>query len=480
MADAKNASVAVLLPQDLPNWSAMESVLRELACPQSDIPQALSLMAELFTAFTSRPSPVPLKKTPFLRLKWFMENVADEEEQASFLTVTLPTIARLGLDAKRLRPPEGLHYVRQLNPEKVTLDRKFVASLVAVGFLCLFPDRESLDIDGPSATFDHFFHFLQEPFQQHKLRCILNYFRRVSTSEDFQLPGSLTFHRVVLRPDQELTIESLVECRKSLCPLVVKTEGLLEDAGCGVLQTDFANEYLGGGVLQTGRVQEEIRFTVCPELLASMAFQEVLAPQEACVIQGFEQFSQYSGYADTFTYEGDCTDPSGRDSAGNLLNSIVAIDAVPYAFGSGVQYKQEHILRDVNKAYVGFLQPYAQRSPSHGSETLGHGALKNLDPEAVRPVATGNWGCGAFGGDAQLKSMLQWVAASMAGCPAVLYYTFRQSDVADLDAVATWIREDQGWDVGKLVSALLKGCEQVWEERASEDCPAIFETLKNP
>lgn len=27
-------------------------------------------------------------------------------------------------------------------------------------------------------------------------------------------------------------------------------------------------------------------------------------------------------------------------------------------------------------------------------------------------VATGNWGCGAFGGDPELKSIIQWLAAS--------------------------------------------------------------------
>lgn len=27
-------------------------------------------------------------------------------------------------------------------------------------------------------------------------------------------------------------------------------------------------------------------------------------------------------------------------------------------------------------------------------------------------IATGNWGCGAFGGDPQLKAVLQWIAAS--------------------------------------------------------------------
>lgn len=42
----------------------------------------------------------------------------------------------------------------------------------------------------------------------------------------------------------------------------------------------------------------------------------------------------------------------------------------------------------------------------------------------VRPVATGNWGCGVFKGDPELKAIIQWVAASAAGCPVVVYHTF--------------------------------------------------------
>lgn len=42
---------------------------------------------------------------------------------------------------------------------------------------------------------------------------------------------------------------------------------------------------------------------------------------------------------------------------------------------------------------------------------------------ARRVVATGNWGCGAYGGDPQLKCLLQWVAASQAKCPGVEYYS---------------------------------------------------------
>lgn len=45
-------------------------------------------------------------------------------------------------------------------------------------------------------------------------------------------------------------------------------------------------------------------------------------------------------------------------------------------------------------------------------------------PEGKRAaVATGNWGCGAFRGDPQLKSLLQLMAAAVAGRD-VVYFTF--------------------------------------------------------
>ena len=91
-------------------------------------------------------------------------------------------------------------------------------------------------------------------------------------------------------------------------------------------QMDFANEFIGGGDLGTvrtrqygaalqgvryarllrredtprvlgtsrsqGLVQEEIRFMICPELIASMLFTEVLGPNEAMVITGVERFGR--------------------------------------------------------------------------------------------------------------------------------------------------------------------------------------------
>ena len=51
-------------------------------------------------------------------------------------------------------------------------------------------------------------------------------------------------------------------------------------------QVDFANKYIGGGVLGEGCVQEEIRFVICPELIVSILLTEVLDHNEAVVITG--------------------------------------------------------------------------------------------------------------------------------------------------------------------------------------------------
>ena len=47
-----------------------------------------------------------------------------------------------------------------------------------------------------------------------------------------------------------------------------------------MLQVDFANEHVGGGVLERGSVQEELFFLKCPELIAAKVFTERLTDEE--------------------------------------------------------------------------------------------------------------------------------------------------------------------------------------------------------
>ena len=56
---------------------------------------------------------------------------------------------------------------------------------------------------------------------------------------------------------------------------------------------DFANEYVGGGVLGQGCVQEEIRFLVCPELIIARLITEKLDSNEVLEVVGAETYSNY-------------------------------------------------------------------------------------------------------------------------------------------------------------------------------------------
>jgi len=98
--------------------------------------------------------------------------------------------------------------------------------------------------------------------------------------------------------------------------------------GHDCLHADFANMFIGGGILCGGNVQEEIRFAICPELITSCLLCPCMTSHEAIQIIGAEQFSAYTGYGGRLKYGGSFVDASTRDHDGTVLNGIAAIDAL--------------------------------------------------------------------------------------------------------------------------------------------------------
>jgi poly(ADP-ribose) glycohydrolase len=238
-----------------------------------------------------------------------------------------------------------------------------------------------------------------------KLKCLLHYFERVTNKswpfnrffggafvklkikiylffKNLVPSGVVTFSR------NHFTDAEIPNFRLSTKPMrapLVRLNGTIEDC-TGALQLDFANKYLGGGVLNHGCVQEEIRFLVSPELMVSMLFTEYLTTNESVVIRGTERFSSYTGYASSFEWLDDYEDKTARDEFNRLYTDICAIDALKYHFYKG-QFAEGKIVRELRKAYSGFRCK-----------------IESSSAEKKYPViATGNWGCGAFKGDRQLK-----------------------------------------------------------------------------
>ncbi|GBG86642.1 hypothetical protein CBR_g41704 [Chara braunii] len=525
-----------------------------------------------------------------------------------------------------------------------TRDGSHSPALLVCAFLCVFPARGRDKYILPEINFNRLFGYaINGGAYDAKLRCILHYFNRICTN----MPdGFVSFERKVL-PSEDLDLRNMPpsvsdssfwSTRKAvLCQFNVSEGGTIEDDGTGCLELDFANAYLGGGVLGAGCVQEEVRFVICPELIAGMLFLSAMAPNEAIEIVGAERFSRYTGYGTGFRFAGDFVDSVARDCFGRKRRMLVAIDALPCPGAS--QFRQSLLLRDLNKAFCGFLDHASIRGyctvagepPSGGSnspnlagnaaqgsspgktgkggevdrgggeEQLSRGAsrvgsgtgaadvrfrdrrsceelqnpsdmeidcaddaevggsknyiesseferettesshqgsavgqmtvdgetsgsmssVKNKrqgpcapEGEGIRNrkaecegmktgnerdegdgkeereegrcgtgsgsgsdgratemyssdrgvaqqisvgIATGNWGCGAFGGDLEVKSMLQWIAASQAGRPFVSYFTYRDQRARRLREVTDWLQREM-WTVGELWSMVTSYC----------------------
>ncbi len=64
-------------------------------------------------------------------------------------------------------------------------------------------------------------------------------------------------------------------------------------------------------MLGSGCVQEEIRFSICPEMLVSRLVCEKMESNECVFLIGCERYSSYKGYSDSFQFDEDyvdCTD----------------------------------------------------------------------------------------------------------------------------------------------------------------------------
>jgi poly(ADP-ribose) glycohydrolase len=145
-------------------------------------------------------------------------------------------------------------------------------------------------------------------------------------------------------------------------------------------QINFADPYPGGTLPSTHGdiVQEEILFLVYPELFITCVLVPRIDTRESIVVSGLTRTNKYKGYQWSFSFAGDF------DKDSNAI-TVIHMDALP-----GGERDRQSVDRELNKAYISFI--------NHGG----------------KPVATGHWGCGAFGGNHQRKAIIQLIAAAEA------------------------------------------------------------------
>ncbi|XP_016323855.1 poly(ADP-ribose) glycohydrolase isoform X2 [Sinocyclocheilus anshuiensis] len=368
----------------------------------------------------------------FTALNVYCKGLQASEAQQMFGEL-LPAMAQLALRAPSLLT-QPIPLLRTQRCRSLTLSQEQVSCLLANAFFCTFPRRNSRRTEFsnyPDINFSRLFEGSSQS-KQEKLKTLLWYFRRVTQQRP---AGLITYTRQCVQ-----RLPSWSSSEKQFSKLRISCDGSIEDQGYGMLQVDFANQFVGGGVTGSGLVQEEIRFLINPELIAARLFTEALDDNECLIITGAEQFSRYSGYSDTYRWDGNHDDQTPRDKWKRRCTEIVAIDALHYR-NFLEQFHAEHMSRELNKAFCGFVRPGVQ--------------MENLSA-----VATGNWGCGAFGGDTRLKAVLQMMAAAEAERD-LMYFTFGDADLLrDVHHIHTLITDAHA-TVGSLFSLLLQYYECV-------------------
>ncbi|KAF0978113.1 hypothetical protein FDP41_002628 [Naegleria fowleri] len=166
--------------------------------------------------------------------------------------------------------------------------------------------------------------------------------------------------------------------------------GRMEDIPCRGF-VDFANRFIHIGSIIPSLTQEEVLFSCCPESFLTLLICESLSDSEIIIMKNIIRYSEYTGYLNTFKFTG-LFEPRGHTI------DIIIMDAIPKR-----HFAPEMIKRDLNKAYLGF---------------------KNMN---YTDITTGNWGCGAFGGDITLKLTQQSCAARVTN--SVLHYSTFKNEV---------------------------------------------------
>ncbi|GLG92694.1 Poly(ADP-ribose) glycohydrolase [Gryllus bimaculatus] len=251
--------------------------------------------------------------------------------------------------------------------------RELIETMEKIHSMCnisLDPDEEAPD----PALFQALERFLEEDLTPEERRHFLE----------------KTSPAMVMSSKDWLTIEDWLECGLPLVPLLVRHEGRLDRAEPDSLHVCFSSSRVGGDVLSDGFTQECLQFCTQPELLTMLSCVEALEDNEVLAIDGVMQVARISG-------------PRHRASMDPLakppLLSVCCMDAEIYTTLPISQLEEDNVLRELNKALLGFRQkcnpstPTLDLSPNapptstassntttSGTSTLGQQQSKRLSP----------------------------------------------------------------------------------------------------
>ena len=367
---------------------------------------------------------------------------------AQFLITTIPQVLLPIIEKlpySFIQPEGRVPTLRQNETETISMSPLESFMLISLSFLCIPLLLPNGSPDMRDTTFQLF--FTNRPRLVAKLHCIVNYLNLMASAVSGTAPISLC--NALLKGGRKIEIQRLVSTSitggewwaDSTAPMrsvEMKQNYERIESAQNAVHADFANKQIGGGVLRRGCVQEEIRFMVSPECLVAVLLSENLLPHEAIVIRNTLKFNDYEGYSASFRCKGFNSTllTLFENPAESFLSTddVLCIDAIPFGLNRVDQFRIASVVRELEKCRVGLSYP------------------------GMKPFATGNWGCGVFGGDTQLKAVIQWLACSVCGRD-MIFHPFEDSQTTRLGELVRLVAEKE-MTTGHVFRILLRGLSE--------------------
>ena len=333
-----------------------------------------------------------------------------DNQSPNFFTRIWPIIKDLALELPSLFEANALDYLTQKNP-RIVFSRRQVACLVVHQFFCTLHKPPWMTDGSPD------FHIWYGSSTPHPkavkayLFALFRYFQLLADDSDVSpLRHDVADWPIVLALQRLTTVawnRAMEQANSKVAPLEVihianASTVIKNDRHMGLpngTAVIFANKDVGFGRTAS---QEEMIVGCSPEICIAVLFQPTMADEEVLVVEGAQALISISGFARDAQFHSylkpDYDRVTWRQSKWRK-RTVLFMDALEldsYDSSSLVpDVLPGNVDRELRKAYTAFS--YLSRNN-----------------ELMESAVTGFWGCRSFGGNKEIKTLIQWTAASMA------------------------------------------------------------------
>ncbi|KAJ6531446.1 hypothetical protein DFH09DRAFT_1044648 [Mycena vulgaris] len=385
--------------EPIPFWLILRQILSPPAQSTSQLIEALDTIA---VTLRERSDTDNIFLRRFLDAGW---------DTTSFFQRIWPRCVEIALEMPLLFPDGHLEPLTRTRPSQVFSPRQ-IACLVVHQFLCTLPKLPWVRLEEEGNSQDlHIWYAGEQPHPnvvQAYLTALFTFFDRIASGDVYSNPISLTLYSAPSIPYPDMaTLFGPIRISGLKTPSVNTSLLGLSSGACVI----SANSDIGFGRTAS---QEEMHVGCSPQSLPAKLFTPPLGHDQVMVLRGCEAMIELSGYARTAQLA--AIVPAGQhDWSARTMLFMDALELDAYDTSTSTpDLLPGNVDRELAKAYTAFS--------SYG------------DAAPYTSVVTGHWGCGAFGGNREIKSMIQWCAASMAGVELNFVCDKSDSFVSDFQA----------------------------------------------